>query len=103
LDLKAARLVDRTHFEIEPSARRFGVKKSGIVTFTVRGQDAVAVRNRLRERRVNVSSIGRRSTPLEFEQRGLDLVVRAAVHYFNTDEEVQQLVGGVREIAPGSR
>lgn len=153
LDLKAARLVDRTRYEIEPTARRFetwesnvagmiglgvavdyaltqgveairarivpmaervrqqlasipgvtvqevGLKRSGIVTFTIRAQDAVTVRSKLRALRVNVSSIGRRSTPLEFEQRGLDIVVRAAVHYFNTEEEVQQLVGGVRQIA----
>jgi selenocysteine lyase/cysteine desulfurase len=157
LDLKAARLVDRTHYELEPTARRFetwesnvagmiglgvavdyalergietirarvvpmaerlrgslasirgvtvqdvGLQKSGIVTFTVRGQDPVTVRDKLRGQRVNVSSIGRRSTPLEFEQRGLDLIVRAAFHYFNTEDEVERLVSAVHQIARDSQ
>ena len=156
LDLKAARLVDRTRYEIAPTARRFetwesnvagmiglgvaveyamargiekiregivpaanrlrerlasirgvtvrdlGVSKCGIVTFTVLGQDTVAVREKLSSLRINVGSIGRRSTPLEFEDRGLDSVVRAAVHYFNTDQEIDQLVEGVERVARAS-
>jgi selenocysteine lyase/cysteine desulfurase len=33
------------------------------------------------------------------EQRGLADVVRASVHYFNTEDELDRLVGAVAEIA----
>ncbi len=42
---------------------------------------------------VSVSSIG--STRYEFEARDLREVVRASVHYFNTESEVHVLVDAV--------
>jgi selenocysteine lyase/cysteine desulfurase len=76
-----------------------GRTKCGLVSFTVHGQDPVAVQLALRARAINVGALGRRSTPLDFEDRGLDLVVRASAHYYNTDEEIHRLVDAVRDLA----
>jgi cysteine desulfurase / selenocysteine lyase len=78
------------------TVRDLGRVQCGIVTFTVDGKNPVDVQKALRARRINVSTVGRRSTPLE--GRNLDLVVRASVHYFNTEQELQRLVDGVRQL-----
>jgi cysteine desulfurase/selenocysteine lyase len=77
-----------------------GITRCGIVTFSVRGSDARSIRSRLAEHRINVSV-----APLPFAQvdsipigmrQGEDMVVRASVHYYNTENEVQRLVGFLR-------
>jgi selenocysteine lyase/cysteine desulfurase len=79
------------------TVRDRGQAKCGIVTFTVTGRNPVDVQKALRVQRVHVSTLGRRSTPLE--ERDLDLVVRSSVHYFNTEQELQQLVDAVQQLA----
>jgi cysteine desulfurase / selenocysteine lyase len=79
------------------AVRDRGRTKCGIVTFTVDGHNPLDVQKALRGRQINVSTLGRRSTPLE--ERDLDLVVRASVHYFNTEEELQRLVTAVQQLA----
>lgn len=46
---------------------------------------------------VSVSRVG--STRFYFEQRQLSEVVRASVHYFNTEDELQRCVDAVRQLA----
>ena len=76
-----------------------GRTRCGLVSFAMRGQEPAAVANALRARGINVGALGRRSTPLDMEDRGLDLVIRASVHYYNTDEEIDRLVDAVRDLA----
>ena len=76
-----------------------GRVKSGICTFAVAGRQAGAVRGALLERRMNVSVTNIETTRLDMEARGLTLLVRASVHYYNTEEEVDRFVEAVREIA----
>lgn len=47
----------------------------------------------------SVSRIG--SSRFDFEARGLTEVVRASVHVYNTDEELQRCVEAVRQLAAG--
>jgi cysteine desulfurase/selenocysteine lyase len=79
------------------TVRDRGRIKCGIVTFAIDGQNPLDVQKVLRERRINVGTLRRRSTPLE--DRDLDLVVRASVHYVNTEQELQRLVDSVRQFA----
>jgi len=79
--------------------RDLGRDKCGIVTFTVEGVDPALLRDRLRERHVNVSVTSRSSTRLDMEARGLHSMVRSSVHYYNTEEEIERLVSGVGELA----
>jgi selenocysteine lyase/cysteine desulfurase len=68
------------------------------VTFNVAGRDADDVKRFLAERRVNVSVMDRLSAQLDFGPRGLETAVRSAVHYYNDDSDLEQLVEGVRAL-----
>jgi cysteine desulfurase / selenocysteine lyase len=65
-----------------------GAEQCGIVTFTVAGHDPAAIREALHGHQINVWISTRSSTLLDMTARGLDTVVRASVHYYNSEEEV---------------
>ena len=62
------------------------------------GHEAEAVRVKLLEQQINVSVSAIGSTRLDFAKRQLTQVVRASVHYYNTEEEVDILVAAVRHL-----
>ena len=62
------------------------------------GHEAEAVRMKLLEQHINVSVSAIGSTRLDFAERRLTHVVRASVHYSNTEEEVDILVAAVRHL-----
>jgi cysteine desulfurase/selenocysteine lyase len=72
------------------TVRDEGVERCGIVSFTVAGSDADAVQRRLAKARINVSVSRISSTRLDMEARDLPDLVRASVHYYNTDEEIER-------------
>ena len=72
-----------------------GVHKSAIVTFTVEGHHAGAVRRYLRDQGVNVSTSQQTSARLDFPERNLTEVVRASVHYYNTTDEIDALISAI--------
>ena len=72
-----------------------GVRKAGIVTFTVDGVSATDVRDRLARAGVTVTVSGASSTLLDMTRRGLDEVVRASPHYYVQPEQVDQAVAAV--------
>ncbi len=80
------------------SVRDQGVERAAIVTFTVAGHEPGDVQAMLRERRINVSITSQMSARLDFPNRGLDEVVRASVHYFNTTDEVDSLVEAIASL-----
>ncbi len=73
-----------------------GPAPCGIVTFTVDGRAPEAVKASLGHQGVNVSVSHAGSTLLDMRARGLDAVVRASVHYYNDDTDIQRLVDGLR-------
>lgn len=75
-----------------------GRLKGGIVTFSVAGQTAAEMQGRLAEAAVNTSV----TTPShsQFDGRDLPPLVRASVHYYNTDDELDRLVEVVSASAP---
>jgi len=79
--------------------RDLGRTRCGIVTFTVDGTLPEVLRWRLRDRGMNVSVSPPGYTLLDMQSRGLaDGVVRASVHYYNTEEEVDRFCEAVRSI-----
>ncbi len=76
-----------------------GARKSGIVTFTKRGEDAPALSARLRAAGINTSVSTLAWSRLDFGPRGLTAAVRASVHAYNTEAEVDRLVEAVRHTA----
>lgn len=72
-----------------------GARRCGIVTFRRRGETAKALAVRLRALGINVSVSSAGSARLDLPARGLDDLVRASVHYFNTEEEVARFAAAV--------
>ena len=68
-----------------------GRRLCGIVTFTVDGHDPQQIADQLRARRINVSVSIADYARWDLEARGLDAVVRASVHYYNTHDELDRL------------
>ncbi|TYC63403.1 aminotransferase class V-fold PLP-dependent enzyme [Rhodobacterales bacterium] len=69
-----------------------GARKGGIVTFTVEGEDPQQTKHRLEQAGMNVSVSSASSARIDLPLRGLDSVVRASVHAFNTEAEVERFV-----------
>jgi selenocysteine lyase/cysteine desulfurase len=67
-----------------------GVQKCGIVTFSIDGCSSQEIHGKLAEQKMNVSVSTVYSTRLDMEGRGLAAVVRASVHYYNTEEEIER-------------
>ena len=76
-----------------------GRRRCGIVTFTIDGVAADNVRQRLQDHGVNVSVSLVDYARLDLASRGLPDLVRASVHYYNTDDELDRLIGSLP--APG--
>jgi len=73
-----------------------GIQKCGIVSFTVDGLDPQEIRDRLREQKINVSYSPAEYTRMDMDSRKLSSVVRASVHYYNTEEEVMRFCEAIR-------
>lgn len=71
--------------------RDIGAQQCGIVTFTIDGIEPPEIKQRLAAERINVSHSTVASTRLDMEERQLSSVVRASVHYYNSEEEIEQL------------
>lgn len=69
-----------------------GDELSGIVTFVVDGTSADDVAARVGRAGINVSVSRAENSRVEFSARGLDTVVRASPHVYNTVDELDRLV-----------
>lgn len=67
-----------------------GITQCGIVTFTVEGKDPDAIQQALAQQHINVTTSARSSTLLDMDERGLSNVVRASVHYYNSEAEIER-------------
>lgn len=72
----------------------------GIVTFSVAGMEAVKVKAALQEKKINVSISRMASTPVYMNQHHLDVILRASVHYYNTDQEIDTFCATLAAICP---
>lgn len=88
----AARLRDELSGVRGVTVRDQGAKKCGIVTFSADRLPSAEIKARLSEAKINTSVTGRTSAQYDFTRRDLPDLVRASVHYYNTEDEIRQLV-----------
>jgi cysteine desulfurase / selenocysteine lyase len=75
-----------------------GLQKCGIVTFTKDGMAPEAIYATLRDAKINVSVTPLTYARLDLGARGLAGVVRASVHYYNDEAEVDRFIATLRRI-----
>lgn len=72
-----------------------GVTKGAIVTFAVEGADHNTLKEKLRSQGINVSVSTQLSSRLDLKGRGLKDVMRASVHVYNTETELDRFVAAL--------
>ena len=78
-----------------------GAVRCGIVTFTAQGVDSDEVKRILSENRINVSVSPEEISRLDLSERNLPHVVRASVHYYNTEEEIEEFCNRLKSLYGG--
>jgi selenocysteine lyase/cysteine desulfurase len=73
-----------------------GVRRCGIVGFTVAGRAAAEVSAGLRAAGINTSVAAASDVQYDLAARGKGDLVRASVHYYNTEAELDHLVAALR-------
>jgi selenocysteine lyase/cysteine desulfurase len=72
-----------------------GQRQCGIVTMFAAGKDSAAMKEELRRRGFNCSVSTPASTLLDATARRLPDVLRASVHYYNTEDEIERFAAEV--------
>ena len=80
------------------SVHDLGAERCGIVTFRSARMPAAGIQVALAAQAINVSTTSVLGTRLDMEQRGLDRLVRASVHYYNSEDEVDRFVRAVASL-----
>jgi selenocysteine lyase/cysteine desulfurase len=75
-----------------------GEVRCGIVTFAVAGAPAERVKRMLAQEGVTVSVAAAAHALIDAQERALPDLVRASVHYFNTDEELERTAAYVERL-----
>jgi len=77
------------------TVRDIGEVQGGIVTFTIENRDLNAVKEALASQAINVTVSRTPSTRLDMEDRGLSQIIRASVHYYNSEDEVARFCAAI--------
>jgi len=77
-----------------------GMQKCGIVTLAKQGVSSESVARQLHQSGINVSVSDLSSARLDLGKRKLDSLVRASVHYFNNDKEIEKFVLAIDSLKP---
>ena len=100
---RVTRLAEKLRWELAKlsaiTVHDIGEIKGGIVTFTVDSVSAQEVKNYLSKNRINVSTSSKSSTLLDMKDRNLSELVRASVHYYNTENEIDQFIDALKNMA----
>ncbi|MCP5025885.1 MAG: aminotransferase class V-fold PLP-dependent enzyme [Actinomycetia bacterium] len=75
-----------------------GIAQGGIVTFTIDGVGSEDVHAQLSAQKMNTSTSPAGHARLDLPHRGLPTLVRASVHYYNSEDEIDRFVGAVEAI-----
>jgi selenocysteine lyase/cysteine desulfurase len=77
-----------------------GRQLCAIVTFALAGWEPEALKAALAERRINSSVSLREHAILDFDDKRAGWCIRLSPHYYNTEQEVDEVLGAIGELAP---
>ena len=95
----AAYLRDQLSIIPGVEVRDIGIVKCAIVSFTMEGHEPSSIIKALREKNIVIGASHPSSTRLDAEKRGLPIVLRAALHYYNNFEEIDLLLSALNAVA----
>ncbi len=75
-----------------------GKNKCGIITFTCEKLTAQEVQQQLSIQKINVSVSLQEYARLDMAKRHLSAIVRASVHYYNTEDEIERFCAAIKQI-----
>src|SRR4051794_40985930 len=75
-----------------------GAVRCGIVTFTLDGVPPPAIKAQLAALNMRVNASGANGALLDMQARGLTELVRASVHYYNTEDEIERFCQALAEL-----
>ena len=75
-----------------------GRQQCGIISFSIQDKDAADIQQQLRAENINLNISRPSSTLIDATRRQLPNLLRASVHYYNSDEELEQFVHTLRKI-----
>jgi cysteine desulfurase/selenocysteine lyase len=64
----------------------------------MKGRHPTAIQHLLSEQHINVTVSLRKAALLDLDERGLEGVVRASVHYYNSEEDVERFVQTIERL-----
>jgi len=80
------------------TVRDVGAERCGIVTFTKAGREPGAIKQALGAQGINVHVSAAGDSRLEVESREQTGVVRASVHYYNSEDEIERLGAALEKV-----
>ncbi|MGY8704757.1 aminotransferase class V-fold PLP-dependent enzyme [Bradyrhizobium sp. 18BD] len=80
--------------------RDLGRSPGAIVSFTVEGYEADAIVRSAAAADITIGASDPASTRIDAEARALPPVVRASPHYYNTEADIDRLIGHIAGLAP---
>lgn len=73
-----------------------GKHQCGIVTFTYKAKSAADVQQYLAQQKINVSVSLQEYARLDLAERNLPALIRASVHYYNNEDEIERFCAALR-------
>lgn len=74
-----------------------GAHPCSIVTFAVQGRSETGAKQFFRDRGINIHTTPKQSAILDFQEKGIDWVMRVSPHYYNVEEELERFIEVLRE------
>ena len=75
-----------------------GAERCAIVTVSTEGHHPLDLLRALRKEGINTSCVGRDAAVLDFDDKGVDQVLRLSPHYYNTEEEIVTFVDALSRL-----
>lgn len=93
-DLLRSRLLELGNVTVHD----LGLRRCGIVTFRIAGVNSAEVQESLRQQKINVGLSLEENSRTDLGERGISDLVRASVHYYNTEDEIERFCNAVSQL-----